>query len=365
MCKDCSFDATYANDMIRDQMVLGIKSQGLRKKLLTVGADLTPQKAIQVCQTYKYAQEQLKTMSTIDSNMGAATAAVNDVHQRRQGSFQSMKSKCWIPRGPASGPHMKSNSVKSLCRGETGQKLCSSCDKKHVKDKCPAKGKQCYTCKKLNHFSTCCRYKNVNNVEISEDYSDNEFFIDSVESRINNGHVFAEMEVGPSKHRITFKVDTGSQVNILPYYAFQQLVVKTALNPPHTKLSAYNGNPLHSLGKLTLQYTHQGLNRTGKAEFHIVDTHSTPLFGFQSSIEFHRVKVTYAVETKQPQDHMTKTLVLKDYTQAFKELGSITDEHKNRLKPDAIPSVCRPHKIPVALKDRCKAEEKGGHSKSM
>ena len=46
------------------------------------------------------------------------------------------------------------------------------------------------------------------------------------------------MEVGPSKQGFTFKVDIGSQVNILPYYDFQQLGVKTALNPSHTKLLA-------------------------------------------------------------------------------------------------------------------------------
>ena len=53
---------------------------------------------------------------------------------------------------------------------------------------------------------------------------------------------------------------------------------------------------------------------------------------------------------------MTKTSVLKDYTQAFMGLGSIPGECKIHLKPDAIPVVYPPRKIPVALKDRCKAE---------
>ena len=72
LSKDCSFDATYANDLIRDQMVFGIKSKDMHKKLLKVGADLTLGKAIQVCQTYEYAQEQLKTMSTIGSSIGCS-----------------------------------------------------------------------------------------------------------------------------------------------------------------------------------------------------------------------------------------------------------------------------------------------------
>ena len=75
-----------------------------------------------------------------------------------------------------------------------------------------------------------------------------------------------------------------------------------------------------------------------------------------SGIEFDLVKITCAVETKQPHDHMTKKSVLKDYTHAFKGLNSIPGECKIHLKPDAIPIVHPPRKIPVALKDRCKAE---------
>ena len=103
---------------------------------------------------------------------------------------------------------------------------------------CPAKGKQCFSCKKWNHFKEQCRSKNVNNVDISEDVSLDDLYIDSVESRFKNDQIFAEMEVGLSKKRLTFKVDTGSQVNILPYYAFQQLGVKTAPKPSNTRLSA-------------------------------------------------------------------------------------------------------------------------------
>ena len=48
---------------------------------------------------------------------------------------------------------------------------------------------ECHDCKKWNHFSVCCRFTNVTNVEVSEDYSDNELFIDSVQTRMNNGQV--------------------------------------------------------------------------------------------------------------------------------------------------------------------------------
>ena len=109
-------------------------------------------------------------------------------------------------------------------------------------------------------------------------------------------------------------------------------------------------------GSFATLCTHPGTNRTGQVEFHIVDTQSMPLFGLQSCVEFIWFKITYAVESNQPQGHMTKASVLKDYPQAFKGLGSIPGESSIHLKPDVIPLVHPPRKIPVPLKDRCKAE---------
>ena len=195
------------------------------------------------------------------------------------------------------------------------------------------------------YFSAFCRSKNVNNVDVSKELSDDDLFIDSVESRIKNGQVFAKMEVGPSKQRLNFKVDTGSQVNVLPFYTFQQLGVKTALNPSNTRLSVYNGNPLHSKGTKCLACTHPGTNRTGQVEFHVADTQLMPLFGVQSCVEFDLVKITYAVESNQPQGHMTKASVLKDYPQAFKGLGSIPGECLIHLESDAL-FVCVEAKRP-------------------
>ena len=249
LSKDCSFDDTYTDDMIRDRLVFGIGSQDIRKKLLTVGADLTLAKAIQICQTYEYAQEQLKTMtSTAGASMGAATAAVSYV-DKQPGSNQNQgtKPKATKPRGPAKGTHLNPGKHKPE---DSDHKPCGNCGRKHRKGTCPAKGQQSHSCKKWNHFKTVCRSKNVNNVDISEDVPDDDLFIDSVESRVKNDQIFAEIEVGPSKERLTFKVDTGSQVSILPYYAFQQLGVKTALSHSSTKLSAYNDNPLHSKGTI-------------------------------------------------------------------------------------------------------------------
>ena len=55
--------------MIRDRIVFGTNSSKIREKLITVGRDLTLQKAIQIGQNYNYAQAQMKQMTPNDVHM--------------------------------------------------------------------------------------------------------------------------------------------------------------------------------------------------------------------------------------------------------------------------------------------------------
>ena len=82
------------------------------------------------------------------------------------------------------------------------------------------------------------------------------------------------------------------------------------------------------------------------------------MFGLKSCIEFDLVKITYAVDSKQPAapGQMTKSSVLKDYAEAFNGLGAIPGKCSIHMKPDAVPVVHPPRRIPVALKYHCKAE---------
>lgn len=91
LSKDCSFGEEYIDDMIRYTLVFGIKSQKIREKLLTDEEDLTLAKAVQICQSYEYVQEQLMTMIT---TQGAATAAVSHVERRTSSQGAKPKSAC-------------------------------------------------------------------------------------------------------------------------------------------------------------------------------------------------------------------------------------------------------------------------------
>lgn len=341
LAKDCAFGADYAEDMIRDRLVFGVRSHKIREKLLTVGADLTLQKAVEICQSYEYAQEQLRSMHP----QGAASSTV--AHVKKSGWKGEQRKKT------AKGDNQKK---KERDTQNHDQRTCRYCGKCHEKGQCPAKGKQCRSCKKWNHFATVCmRAKRVNEVDQNDSESESsDVFIDSVNSqKENKSQIFSEIEVGPKNKKISFKADTGSQVNILPLYFFQEIGVSAALIPSKTKFTAYDGSSLKVLGTIKLHCSCTKTSHADQVEFFVVDTKSPPLFGLQSCIDFGLLKITFAVDCS---TELTKNSVMQEIPQVFKGIGSVAGECSIQLKPDAIPVVHPPHKIPVALRDRCKKE---------
>ncbi len=228
------------DEMIRDRIVFGIKSQKVRERLITEGDKLTLDKATQICQSIEYAQEQLRTMNQPTSS--GANTDVNAVRTRMPPQQPRR-----YPASPApTGDRQARN--KPPTWKPNGSPRCRNCGQTHDKYQCPARGQQCHYCQKWNHFAKMClsKSKNVNDVQAMDncdqdvyDHSEldvySDVYVDSVESRIINGQVYAEIQVGPTNRLIKFKIDTGAQVNILPYSVFQKLNIKLHFkNPTHS-----------------------------------------------------------------------------------------------------------------------------------
>ena len=119
--------------MIRDRIVFGCSNAKVRAKLIDEGEKLTMDKAIQIAQNYEYCQQQLSSM-TISSPSNA------DV----------------IKRGSKPGRRQPKQTKEQQMQPS---KHCGNCGTLHKKDKCPAYGKVCQECKKMNHDSKMCRSK--------------------------------------------------------------------------------------------------------------------------------------------------------------------------------------------------------------
>ena len=111
-------------------------------------AELDLPKAIQICKTAEAASKQLKLLrSTPDKH-------VDFVNQKnttlRAGAL----------RRPAfrNGTYRGRGQIQVGARGGTVTLVkCYSCGKVHEVRNCPAHGKTCHKCGKLNHFATVCK----------------------------------------------------------------------------------------------------------------------------------------------------------------------------------------------------------------
>ena len=116
-------------DLIRDRVVMGIRDNTTRKKLLQV-PKLSLSQCIDVCRSYGKTSQQLESMK---SNQ---VKAFNKVL-------------------PQSTPTSKQKT------GEQNLIRCKFCATTHTRDKfqCPAWGKTCSVCKRRNHFAAACSNK--------------------------------------------------------------------------------------------------------------------------------------------------------------------------------------------------------------
>ena len=191
--------------MIHDRIVFGVASPKSRDKLTNDGDKLTLDRAIHICQSFEYAQEQLKSLSIASTPKAHVAPKVHAVRNAR--------------RQPTPKPRRDNKTAASQKTPENT--LCGIwSNRAHVNNAmCPARGVTCRRCSKKNHFQKICRSQTVDTVNVSyeELYIDSEKKDNVEKNSMQNGQYFVELKVGSNSTPINFKLDTGSQVNILPF----------------------------------------------------------------------------------------------------------------------------------------------------
>ncbi|XP_044765716.1 uncharacterized protein LOC123321967 isoform X2 [Coccinella septempunctata] len=170
------------DEMIRDKIILGIKDNNLREKLLQY-ENLSLKKTEEICNVTEVSRKQAEAMIKEEK-----TPEVDTINRKPRNKISEFS-------------NVNSNNLK----------ICNKCGLKHFKFKCPAFGKICAYCKKPNHFASCCfskrTRKNVKNkfevetTSFHEDDVNDDFFIDSLESsQLNSGkNSGAECNIIPTK----------------------------------------------------------------------------------------------------------------------------------------------------------------------
>ena len=330
LAKSCEFKDE--NEMVRDRLVLGIRDKKLQEKLLNI-EELNLTKAIETCRLYETMKGQLKNMieksetdvdvitKKEDNNSGKA------INKRRE---------------------VKRKEEKKIFK-------CTKCHTEHGINECPAYGKKCHRCGKFNHYKVACKVKLIKEVimESEEEQDDQENFlsIDSVKlcNKAVSQITWYENVIINNKS-VKFKLDTGCEVNILPIEVLNKINSKYKLVKTDIILEAYGGSKLKPLGRVTLNCKIRDKERT--ENFIIVDhVKATPLLGLVTSLDFNLISRVNEICS----GYTEVQKFLKLNKDLFTGTGKFENKCKLYVKPEAIPVVRPPRRVPLAIQDKLKS----------
>ena len=315
--KSCEYPAAIVDDMVRDKLVFGVRDDTVKERLLREN-DLTLNKALGICRASEQSKEHLKQMKSAQSQ----ACEVDSISRRRQEPPVSKKEKPW---------------------------KCKFCGTSHKPRACPAYGKTCNWCKKVGHFESECFSKKKNVNAIAESHPDEDEakqnFCYSVES--NGGQPDYSLTATVDGKPLTMKIDTGADVNVLSITKLRDLGLASKIENRNYSLTVYGGDKVKVVGKVSLACQYK--NKFCVLTFCVVDKNSPAILGKPGIEEFGLIKRIYNVENDDP--------LLQEFSDVFKGLGLIKDvEYKIRLKPDAVPVVHPPRKVPAKVRPLLKDE---------
>lgn len=305
------------NEMIRDRIVHGVANKRVQTKLLE-STDLTYEQAVEKCRASEVTQEQTESMNRTtatvsevkqsfsksqnapkydngrsNNNNSGGNKNKNNGFARTQGSKNFDNRNFRQQQNPRSNTSGSSNSNNNNNRNENqnnnnkNSNNCSRCNLRHARNQCPAYGKRCKNCSKSNHFAVMCQTRNVNAIN-SGDFEGNnqEFYASSITQQIDRTVHSVNFGIKPvwkanlnmNGKLVTFKVDTGSDVTILPKRLFDIVAPNAPLQTSSKTLRAFGGGVVKPIGvcRLNCTYEYRGRYINRNIEIEVVDVDTVP-----------------------------------------------------------------------------------------
>lgn len=162
---------------------------------------------------------------------------------------------------------------------------------------------------------------------------------------------------------VPFNVDTGAQIDVLPWSVVRKIDPKTELRRTNISLTAFGGQRIKPLGMCSLPCEYNNVKQN--VWIAVVDLDVVPILGLATCVKFGIVdppRSSYnANNVRQSQlwlstlvAKLDKEFILTKYAELFKGLGTFEKEYKILIKENAQPVAYAPRKVPHALKDKLK-----------
>ena len=175
---DSGYHPSFKEETLRDTMVFGLKSDGVRKEAIAKGNSLTFQQVYELAKTEESTRAQMQVITQGQGELGTALCSVRSKANKYQSRSLSSKQASRSSVSQASGTTKPK--IKFKCKG------CFKCGNNHGRNAtCPAAHARCNHCNKIGHFQRVCmkkRLKQVNEIMHSPDYQGQDIhLIDSEE----------------------------------------------------------------------------------------------------------------------------------------------------------------------------------------
>ena len=271
---------------------------------------------------------------------------------------------------PKSSNSKKKSQGKDRKSGTTGGSVekgkCANCGLQHEANReknCPAFGRRCSRCQKMNHYARCCKSKSAEVRQIAAEDSDSSYehlmvITDSEsvraveESPQYNKQMFATMDLVRGRS-VRFQLDTGATCNVIRR---ADLPPDQKVEPSATTLSLFNQATLRPEGRCKLRFR----RKKYEGEFIVVREAPSSILGARSAQQMGLItlhsEVIQEIQLKAPP--LTRETVTKEFTAVFAEEKLGCFEGELHLETDSsIPPVQIPIRKPlIAIKPLFKAE---------
>ena len=252
----CDFETITPDEILRDRLVFGISDHKVRERLLRE-PKLTLEKTDALCRASEATQQQLKAMSTDASTHIVTRRRGNERHKRPGQKNDSSALRNVVPkRFPASKFTIPSHDTHD----------CGNCGRKHPADKskCPAHGQTCRNCGKRGHFAKLCRSSRHAQNFIHAEFDSND--VEVIHSVNDSPRTKALVTLNVNNQdQVSFQLDTGASVNILPYAHYVRVTGDKAcksLERTTTRLIMHNKAEVKPLGQAWLNVERNGTTQT-------------------------------------------------------------------------------------------------------
>ncbi|XP_034248250.1 uncharacterized protein K02A2.6-like [Thrips palmi] len=412
LVKDCEY-ATIVDSMLKDRIIWGVWDKRLRDTLRSK-SNQSLSDIIDLCKaveaTARYPKlngdndnaQNVEAIQSFNKNR-SKNGIPSQPYQKNKGGGKMKNSQYHNRPGPGykskrNGSQQGENSGSRKNNQQLFKYKCRKCNRVHEAGNCPAYGQICSACNGKNHWEVVCRNKGQQNAGNFKKQSK----VDSLATVTNQlqdcllsswtddgastryVHMLTAVKrkneiivSGESKrprkeytevlklqgvHFVKFKLDPGSEVNILPFHVFQIIDKGYTVNPTNTVLKAY-GNVLSSpkgTVRLSVETKYGGKMI---CEFLLSTIDPRPILGIEACEILNLVKrvehQSKDVKTVTVMSQLlpeSKIVFLEKYKELFTGLGEFKNKVKITVDPNVTPGMCPPRRYHFSVNDRLKTK---------